>query len=826
MAADGSIIIDTKIDDDGISKGFQRIKSDMGGIAAQARKMGNDIKISFSNADFSKPVAKAQAQIKSLERQMATTTEKFDIAKESGNDKAAERLDLKRMDLYDRLKTARDNLAIETAAAAQRQATAEEQAASREQAALGKTESRFKSLTKVVGNLGAKLRSVVLTGLKKVVGLFGNANKSTGQFSTRLRSIASGAFVFNLISRGLTQITKYFGSVLKANNAFSAALAKLKGALLTAFQPIYEVIVPALTSMVNILTRAAQAVGQFFAAITGKSYSAMAKNAEGLYETAQGLEAAGGAAKDAQKIFSGLDEVNVYSSKDSGGGGGSASAAPNFSISEQIEGLTGGALTSAAVDLTTKLNDMIANVDWRGLGDKVATGINSALGFVATAILNFDWFAAASNIGVMLNEVINNVDWGNLGVVLGAKFIVMVEGLGGLFSTIDWGGLGRALASAFMGLWNSIDWAQAAKTLSDGLKGTLKSLSSAIQTMDWQQIGNDVATFIATIDWNGLFVALSEGIGAALAGIAEFIWGLIEKAWNSVAEWWRENAIEDGEFTMKGLLEGILNGLKNIGAWIKENIFQPFINGFKSVFGIHSPSTVMQEQGNYIIQGLLQGITNTWRSIPSFFSNALSTLGSTISAGWTNIKNGALSAWTNIKNQLVSTWNTIRTSASNMWSNIVTVIKKPINAIIGAINGMISGVVSGINTVIRALNRLSFTIPSWLPVSFAGRSFGFNISTLTAPQIPYLAQGAVIPPNAPFMAVLGDQKSGTNIEAPLSTIREALGMELDKRSTTGRGNVYNVDLKVNGRTILQTVLDEAKMMQIHNGNNPFYLGAY
>ena len=84
--------------------------------------------------------------------------------------------------------------------------------------------------------------------------------------------------------------------------------------------------------------------------------------------------------------------------------------------------------------------------------------------------------------------------------------------------------------------------------------------------------------------------------------------------------------------------------------------------------------------------------------------------------------------------------------------------------------GDLSAVVTGINTVINALNGLSFDLPD----IFGGGHVGFHISTLTAPQIPYLAQGAVIPANREFLAVLGDQSHGTNVEAPLDTIKQAV----------------------------------------------------
>lgn len=115
-------------------------------------------------------------------------------------------------------------------------------------------------------------------------------------------------------------------------------------------------------------------------------------------------------------------------------------------------------------------------------------------------------------------------------------------------------------------------------------------------------------------------------------------------------------------------------------------------------------------------------------------------------------------------------WQAIGNTVSTVWDKMTNAIKTAVNGIIGFINRMISAVVTGINTVINALNGLSFDLPD----IFGGGHVGFNISTLTAPQIPYLAQGAVIPANREFLAVLGDQSHGTNVEAPLDTIKQAV----------------------------------------------------
>ena len=110
---------------------------------------------------------------------------------------------------------------------------------------------------------------------------------------------------------------------------------------------------------------------------------------------------------------------------------------------------------------------------------------------------------------------------------------------------------------------------------------------------------------------------------------------------------------------------------------------------------------------------------------------------------------------------------------TEIWDGIWEMIKGVINTVIGGINGMISAVESAINFVIDAINTLSWEIPDWVPF-IGGETFGFDIPNVSFYKIPELAEGAVINPNNPFLAVLGDQQSGVNVEAPLDTIKQAV----------------------------------------------------
>ncbi len=105
----------------------------------------------------------------------------------------------------------------------------------------------------------------------------------------------------------------------------------------------------------------------------------------------------------------------------------------------------------------------------------------------------------------------------------------------------------------------------------------------------------------------------------------------------------------------------------------------------------------------------------------------------------------------------------------DIFTGIKNFVKGIINNIIDFINGMILSVVEGINTVIRASNTIGGLV--------GGDGFS-PIAIISAPKIPRLATGAVIPPNAEFAAILGDQRSGRNIEAPESLIRQIVSEEI------------------------------------------------
>ena len=567
-----------------------------------------------------------------------------------------------------------------------------------------------KNLAKSVGGavIGGfkKLGAAAKNAAKKILGIGKNSKSSRMSMMKMLATslligIAFRALmaIFNGLKDGMNNLAQYSGETNSDLSALKSSLTQLKNSFATAFAPILSVVTPILTGFINTISNVVTHIGMLMAALTGKGTFTKAIAVQEDY--AASLSDTAKETKKVTDYSTSLDEINKASSSDD-----SKSSKGSVSPSQMFEEVSIG---DSIFDLAETLKQKVAEGDWKGVGSLVANKVNS--------------------------------------------------------------------------IFSKIDTRQLASDLSGKVVNALNVVIGFIQGIDWQMLGNKVAQFITGIDWSGLTKALFEGIGSALGALAGFIWGIIEVAWGSVVDWWFENAYEDGEFTMSGLLNGIWEGICNIGTWIKDNIFKPFIDGFCKAFGIHSPSTVMKEMGGYLMAGVKNGI----------------------SAGIT----GVVNMFSNLKQRI-----------GDIWNNIVSKIKGCVNSIIGAINGMIRGVVSGMNSVIRAINRLSFKIPSWVP-GYGGKNFGFNISTISAPQIPYLATGAVIPPNAPFMAVLGDQKHGTNIEAPLDTIKQAVA-EVIGTTRTGGGS-YTFIGQINRRTLFEEVIEEAKVRQTSNGRNPFEL---
>lgn len=423
-------------------------------------------------------------------------------------------------------------------------------------------------------------------------------------------------------------------------------------------------------------------------------------------------------------------------------------------------------------------------------GRMIGEGLNTITTGMNAFLDTTDWTQVGTFVADGFNGLVDAVDWEALGHMWIMKWNAIFESLDGFAKEFDFKKFGASIGQAVETIFKDFDAKSFGSAIGGWVAGIFETIAGFIEEIDWFELGQTIIEKIVDavtgIDWGRVLSAAFEALGAAIGGAAALIFGLMEKIGEMIVtaweDWFKENALtESGEFTIEGFLNGILDALKNIGQWIYDNIFKPFIDGFKKAFKISSLSKVMEEEGDFIMEGLKNGISEKISSVVAKF--------------------------TELKNKIVSVFNSLKTTVISVWNTMWNGIKKVINSILGGIEKMANGVISGFNRLINGINNLNIDIPDWIPEDWGGgHSIGFNIPTLGNISIPRLAQGAVIPPNKEFLAMLGDQKSGTNIEAPIDTIMDALNAVLDKREEIS--NHEPIVLQLDSRTVAECVWDE------------------
>ena len=747
------------------------------------------------------------------------------------------------------------------------------------------------------------------------------------------------------VKEGFGNLAQYSEPVNSALSSLKSSLTQLKNSLATAFAPIITAVAPALTALIDMVSKAATAVGMLIAALTGQKSFIKATKVQQGYADAVGNTAS--AAKDANKQLSSLDKLNNLTTNDSsgggGGGGGGAGVGDMFEtvdIPSKIKDLSDmikkawedADFTEIGALIGTKLKEALEKIPWdkiqataakvgkslatlingfvevEGLGytigNTIAQAINTALiglesfatnlhwdsvgKFIAEgingALINIDWntaLSAASHFGTGLADLLNNsltptvfanigytignglntaitfandlvakFEWHNFGANIGTGLSVAIktidtrklgETLGGIITKIfqlvigfaekfEWKTLGEKISDGINGFFEKFDGKTVAQGATKLISGIFDTIIEATATIKWDEIWKDIIDFLVNVNWLELIGKLIIAAGQLIAGLNI---GLIE----AIAE------TDWGE------------------------VWDSIVQAFKDFFGIHSPSTLMEEQGNYLMEGLINGIealidsvkekfgeikekilekweevkentkekwesiksdlSEKWENLKESASEKFSDIKQKISEKWEEVSKNTKEKWSdikenvsekwkdlkadakesskNIKDKVVENWESLKSKTKETWKGIKNGIKSPINGIIGFINKMISGIETGINALIRLLNGISIHIPD-NPITGA-LDFGINIPEISVPKIPKLATGAVIPANREFLAVLGDQKHGTNIEAPLSTIEEAVENALNRNGGTGgvKELTIHIPFEVDGQVFFDLI---------------------
>ena len=532
----------------------------------------------------------------------------------------------------------------------------------------------FKGIVTVFQKLGSAAKSV-FGAMKKLGSYIGGKLKgavggATKKFSGFIRSMGRVAmyrairFVLSQIAtafkEGTNNVYQYSkaigGNLASSMDRIASSFLYFKNSIGAMVAPLINALAPAIEYVIDKAVALINVLNQLFAKLSGASTWTKAVKTQTEY-----AEAAGGAAEAAKSLTAGFDELNVLSDSGGGGGAGGMDYGSMFEemqldsdfakwIDQIKEAIANGDWAGVGKILGDKVNELIDKVDFAGIGDKLGYGIQSAFEVLYNFLdtINFDKIGAG--IATTLNHMMEQIDFGLVGKTFAKKWTILVDTLYGFVTTFDWTKFGLAIADFINGWFEEIDLTKAIQTAQELILGIFESMSQAIRNVEWYKIGTLVVELV---------VQLPGIIVGALGGIADILGGLFEGF---------------GLDSVAGFFYGIGDAMRSAGTWLKENLVDPVVNWVKDLFGIHSPSTVFAEIGTFLIDGLLQGIADTWHNIVEFFSEKLEGIKQVCSDAWNAIKSTASTVWGNIKSFLSTTWDGIKSTASTVWNNMKTTI--------------------------------------------------------------------------------------------------------------------------------------------------------
>lgn len=301
-----------------------------------------------------------------------------------------------------------------------------------------------------------------------------------------------------------------------------------------------------------------------------------------------------------------------------------------------------------------------------------------------------------------------------------------------------------------------------------------------------------------------------------LSGIIDFLVGVFtgdwELAWQGIKE------IADGAWSF---IKDVVSG-----AWeIIKTVTKGALSIIKSI--ISTAWNAIKALTSTIWNAIKKTLSGLWSSLKSTASTVFNAIKTKVASVWDSVKNKTSQVWENvttfvsnkveaIKNAIINKFNAARDAVRSAFEGIVDFIKAPINQAISIVNnavGMINNAIGGIES--------AFSFGPWtVPTPFGSRTIGFTANFPRVPTIPYLAKGAVIPPRSEFLAVLGDQKNGRNLEAPEELLRQIVREETGGQQS---GGSYRFTAQLNRRTIFDEMIEEAKLRRDASGTNPFEL---
>lgn len=689
---------------------------------------------------------------------------------------------------------------------------------------LADLDSKMASLGRNTSNTNRSLNSSISFANKASKGI-NNLTNSTKKANNVLRSHSSGigmmarsmftwGIMFPMVLRGLTAMATGLLNNLKTNEQFSNSLAQIKSNLMIAFTPIYNAILPAINALMSALSTITQYIASFISAIFGKTYEQSKRATQGLIDAKQAMGAYGDTAQETGKKvkdalgLAGFDEINSLKSMNDAisGGGGGASGAPTLVTPE----LDTSSVDNAMKKLVDRIKGYIKSFNFQPLIESFNNLKSSVEPIVKNLGKILKWFLREI-LDPLAHWTISDLIPAFLNLLAGALKILnpileVFMGLGKwlwdsfLQPIASW--TGGVIVSVLNGLADMLSnigtWISEHKPVVETFAIILGSFALAWGLVTLALNG----IWAAAVIWNsicGISTVLTTAFGAAVAfltspitltiiaiGALIAIGVLLYKHWDVVkakaTEVW--NGIKE---TINKFCDNVKESIeqfktKVLIAW--DNIKNKF-NEFKNWLGSVFATDWTQKFGVFgeVLNGFFRNVQNIFNSVKQIFGGVIDFIAGVFTGNWRRAWQGVVDIFKGIVSTLGS------------------IIKSPLNAVISLINSAISG-----------LNRISVSIPNWVPV-FGGKHFGINI-----PSIPYLAKGGII--DSPTLAMVGE--AGKEAVVPLENNTQGLDLLASKlmerlggNNSTSNNNLGDGDmiLQIDGSVIGKVALKQLRKMQ-------------
>lgn len=530
---------------------------------------------------------------------------------------------------------------------------------------------------------------------------------------------------------------KYSNTLAGAQAALKAQTKMLSSALGSMFAPALQQCIPQVTALLERLTALAEKAGQVMAILfgtssaTSRTSSNTAKLANSTQQVSTNLGSAAKKAKDYKNALLGIDEINRLGTPDTGsdsGSGGSSttvsSGGNNFkSPFSNADSVIDPKLAERAEELKQKFKKVREELEkW----EPAFIGAGTAIG---SFLLIFE----------------------------GAKLFKKIKDLGGIVSA-----------------FKSLKFVSKLSTIGASIKGVFTALGTALGA------SAGAATAVG--------VAVVAAVAVAIAAVVLLIvyWDEVKAAAKKAYDWIKEKWSSLGEWFKSNVSEPIKETFSKTWDKIKD-VFSPATEWFGTLFGSVKQTfdDVFYDIG-VIAKGCWEIVKAAWDIAGSWFKETVIDPVSNFFGGmWESLKSKAKDAWEGVKTAFspVVTWFKDKftqawTAVKNVFSvggKIFDGIKEGITA---AFKTVVNAIIGGINKVVAIpFNAINKSIDKLRNANILGLSPFADLRDISIPQIPKLATGAVIPPNREFIAMLGDQKNGTNIETPESLLRKVVKEE-------------------------------------------------